>query len=74
MKTVHLQGIGSKPAKAVKELHIGDKVMWNYGYTSTVLDLMPSKTGKTIVAVLKSDDSGTVGNRKLGADRLVAIA
>ena len=74
MKFVQLQGIGRKPAKAVKELHIGDKIMWNYGYTSTVLDLIPSKTGKTIVAVLDENENGHVVNRKMGADRLVALA
>lgn len=74
MKSVQLQGIGRKPAKSVKELQRGDKIIWNYGYTSTVLDLIPSKTGKTIVAVLNENESGHVVNRKMGADRLVAIA
>ena len=46
--TVKLQGIYNKQeAKAVKELKTGDVIMWNYGYTSTVVDLIPSKTGKT---------------------------
>ena len=45
--TVKLQGIYNKQeAKAVKELKTGDVIMWNYGYTSTVVDLIPSKTGK----------------------------
>ena len=48
--TVKLQGIYNKQeAKAVKELKTGDVIMWNYGYTSTVVDLIPSKTGKTII-------------------------
>lgn len=43
--TVKLQGIHNKQeAKAVKELKTGDVIMWNYGYTSTVVDLIPSKT------------------------------
>ena len=47
--TVKLQGIYNKQeAKAVKELKTGDVIMWNYGYTSTVVDLIPSKTGKSI--------------------------
>ena len=37
--TVKLQGIYNKQeAKAVKELKTGDVIMWNYGYTSTVVD------------------------------------
>ena len=31
----------------------GDVIVWNYGYTSTVVDLIPSKTGKTITCMLK---------------------
>ena len=57
--TVKLQGIYNKQeAKAVKELKTGDVIMWNYGYTSTVVDLIPSK----------------IRERKMGAERLVAIA
>lgn len=75
MKTVKLQGIyGEQPAKAVKDLRPGDVIRWNFGYTSTVVDLIPSKTGKTITAMLRSTESGNVLPRKMGADRLVAIA
>ena len=60
--TVKLQGIYNKQeAKAVKELKTGDVIMWNYGYTSTVVDL-------------KSNQDGVVRERKMGAERLVAIA
>ena len=61
-------------AKAVKELKIGDVIMWNYGYTSTVVDLIPSKTGKTIACMLKSNQDGVIRERKMSAERLVAIA
>lgn len=72
--TVKLQGIyGKLPAKAVKELKIGDIIIWNYGYTSTVVDLVPSKTGKTITCILKSNKDGIVRDRKMGAETLVAI-
>ena len=74
MRYVQLQSIGKVPGKPVKDLQRGDVIMWNFGYTSTVLDLIPSKTGKTIVAVLKESASGNIVNRKMGADRLVAIA
>mgnify|MGYP007126692458 FL=1 len=73
--TVKLQGIYNKQeAKAVKELKTGDVIMWNYGYTSTVVDLIPSKTGKTFTCLLKSNQDGVVRERKMGAERLVAIA
>ena len=73
--TVKLQGIYNKQeAKTVKELKTGDVIMWNYGYTSTVVDLIPSKTGKTITCLLKSNQDGVVRERKMSAERLVAIA
>lgn len=72
-KTTHLQGIGSVPAKAAQDLQRGDIIRWNYGYTSTVLDLIPSKSGKTITAVLLENESGKTVERKLGAARLVGV-
>lgn len=74
MPTVQIQSIGKRPGKAVKDLKRGDVIMWNFGYTSTVLELIPSKTGKTITAVLHENASGKVVNRKMGANRLVAMA
>ena len=69
--TIKLQGIyNQQAAKAVKELKTGDVIVWNYGYTSTVVDLIPSKTGK----MLKSNQDGVIRERKMGAERLVAIA
>ena len=54
--TVKLQGIYNKQeAKAVKELKTGDVIMWNYGYVSTVVGLIPSKTGKIFTCLLKSN-------------------
>ena len=73
--TIKLQGIcNQQAAKAVKELKTGDVIVWNYGYTSTVADLIPSKTGKTITCMLKSNQDGVIRERKMGAERLVAIA
>lgn len=72
--TVKLQGIPGylkgTPVKAVKP---GDVIMWNYGYTSTVISTEASKTGKTYTVTLRSDDSGNISPRKMGADRLVVI-
>ena len=73
--TVKLQGIhGQQSAKAVKELKTGDVIVWNFGYTSTVVELIPSKTGKTITCMLKSNQDGIIRERKMNAERLVAIA
>ena len=72
--TVKLQGIhGQQPAIPTKELKVGDFVIWNYGYKSEVVEIIPSKTGKTITFMLKSLESGNVSARKMGADRLVVV-
>jgi len=74
-KTIKLQGLyGQQKAKPVKELKIGDVIKWNYGYTSTVVELIPTKTGKQITCMLKSDQDGEIRPRRMGSDRLVAIA
>lgn len=72
--TVKLQGIsGQQSAIPTKDLKIGDFIIWNFGYKSEVVEIMPSKTGKTITFMLKSLESGNINPRKMGADRLVAV-
>jgi len=73
--TVKLQGIhGQQAGTAVKNLKVGDVIIWNFGYKSEVVELLPSKTGKTITAILKSLESGNITPRKMGAERLVVVA
>ena len=72
--TVKLQGVsGWIKAKPAVELKPGDVIMWNYGYTSTVMAVTPSKTGKTVDVETVSNESDYHGTRKLGASRLVAV-
>ena len=72
--TVKLQGIsGQQKGTAAKDLKIGDVIIWNYGYKSEVVEIIPSKTGKTITFMLKSFESGNINACKIGADRLVVI-
>lgn len=74
-RTVKLQGIaGQQAGTAVKDLKIGDVLVWNYGYKSEVVELIPSKTGKTITAMLRSQQDGQIRPRKMGAERLVVVA
>ena len=70
---IRLQGTGWHDARPVRELKIGDMIEWNFGYTSEVLKLTPTKTGKQITVTMRSTDTGTIGDRRMGADRLVAI-
>ena len=72
--TVKLQGIyGQQPGTPTKKLKIGDVIVWNYGYKSEVVEIHPSKTGKTINFILRSLDSGEINPRKMGAERLVVV-
>ena len=72
--TIKLQGIhGEKKGTPTKNLLIGDVIIWNFGYKSEVVEIIPSKTGKTITFMLKSLESGNINPRKMGADRLVVI-
>lgn len=72
--TVKLQGIhGEQKGTPTKKLKVGDVIVWNYGYKSEVVEIIPSKTGKTITFMLKSFESGNISPRKMGADRFVVI-
>lgn len=72
--TVKLQGIcGEQKGTPTKKLKVGDVIVWNFGYKSEVVEIIPSKTGKTITFMLMSLESGNVNPRKMGADRLVVI-
>lgn len=69
---IKLQGIYTKQeAKEVKDLKIGDVITWNYGYKSEVVEMIPSKTGKTITVMLKSLSDGIVRSRKMKAATFV---
>jgi hypothetical protein len=72
--TVKLQGIsGNRAGIPTKNLKIGDVIVWNFGYKSEVVEINPSKTGKTIAFMLRSFESGEIKPRKMGADRLVVV-
>lgn len=72
MKKIKLQGIyGMQEAKEVKDLNIGDIITWNYGYKSKVVNMTPSKTGKTITLSLENLDDNIVRNRKMRSTTLV---
>ena len=72
--TVKLQGIyGQQPGTPTKKLKIGDVIVWNFGYKSEVVEIHPSKTGKTINFMLKSLESGEINPRKMGSERLVVL-
>lgn len=72
MEKIRLQGIYEmKEAKEVRDLKIGDIITWNYDFKSEVVDIIPSKTGKTFTMMLKSLQDGIVRKRKMKATTLI---
>ena len=74
INTVKLQGIcGQQEGTPTKNLKVGDVLVWNYGYKSEIMEILPSKTGKTITFTIKSLESGNISQRKMRADKLVVV-
>lgn len=74
MKTLHLQGIGKRPAILAKDLKPGMTIIWNYGYRSIVKEVELSKTGKTINLITISESNNQEYQRKHSAMSLIAVA
>lgn len=73
-RLIKLQGVyGHHKGTPAKELKIGDVLVWNYGETSEVVGMKPSKTGKTIVFQMKSTQDGEVRDRRMNAETLVVV-
>lgn len=72
MEYVSLQGIGKRPAKRVSDIQIGDVIIWNFGYKSTVKGIEVSKTGRTYHLTTISA-SGKEFRNLYHADRLLAV-
>lgn len=71
---IKLQGVyGHHKGTPAKELKIGDVLVWNYGETSEVVGMEPSKTGKTIVFQMKSTNDGEVRDRRMNVETLVVV-
>jgi hypothetical protein len=66
---VHLQGVGDVRGKPVREFQPGEFMGWNYGYAGQVQSIEPTKGGKMALVHFTSGPP-----RKMGLDRLVAIA
>ena len=44
---IRLQGIGCLPAIRAEELQVGDITVWNYGFKEEVIEIEPTKSGKS---------------------------
>lgn len=71
MKTIQLQSIGKRKATEAKNIKVGDTLIWNFGYTTKVLEIV-KETAHTII-IRSINESGKIYDRRLGKERLVAI-
>ena len=69
---VHLQYVGDVPGKPVESLKPGDRIMWNGGAMSTVVEVRP-KSASTVVLVEQSDKSAATYERVKRKGTLIAF-
>jgi hypothetical protein len=67
---MRLQGIGQVASRRASEVKIGDVLMWNFGFTSKVIDLR--KTAKSVIFTTENE-KGQVFTRKRAADSEVCV-
>lgn len=71
-KVVNLQGVGLHDAIPAKQLRAGMCIVYNFGISSEVISVMPTKSGKSISVVTLADD-GKEYTRKYRYGSLVAV-
>lgn len=69
--TIRLQSIGLVPATPAQNIKVGSKLLWNFGYTSEVIEIV--KTTAHTITIATKEASGTTYTRRLNKTRLVAI-
>lgn len=70
---VSLSGVGSVNARNASNLKKGDILMFNYGYTSRVESVTPSKTGKSVTVTTRSSISGEKYTKNYRSNALLGI-
>lgn len=68
IEVIRLQGYGLAHAKPAESFQVGDRMIWNYGETSTV-----TSKGKETAATITFELDGKY-NRKFKKTRLVAVS
>lgn len=75
-KTIHLQFVGEHPAVKASELKPGDVTVWNGGSKEKIINIQPSKTGKTLQAEIEYENfqgKKVKTTRRLNSNTLVGI-
>jgi hypothetical protein len=70
--TIQVQQVGKVQAKPAAQFKAGDQMVWNFGYTSTIL-AVASETKAFITYLLKDNKTSASHERRLKKTRLVAF-
>lgn len=70
---VSLSGVGNVNARNASNLKKGDILLFNYGYTSRVESVSPSKTGKSVTVTTRSSISGEKFTKTYRSNALLGI-
>lgn len=62
-----------RPGKHVRELRIDNTIHWRYGDTDVVVGLAPGQSADAITCQLRDPATGSVTEREMPADLLVAV-
>jgi uncharacterized ferredoxin-like protein len=73
--TVHLQGIGPVFAKPASDLVVGDRIMYNFGSTATVTNVVSASAAFLSVTVESNSrsDKGKAYTSRIKKTRLLAV-
>jgi hypothetical protein len=70
--TVQIQSVGRCNGKPAGQLQPGDTTIWNFGYTYTFVEFT-KETKSQVIAKLLSNKDGSIWEKRMGKDRLVAV-
>ena len=70
--TVQIQYVGRCNGKPAGQLQTGDVTIWNFGYTSTFVGFVKETKAQVIAQFANKD--GSTWQKRMGKDRLVAVA
>ena len=69
--TVQIQSVGYCKGKPAGQLEVGDVTIWNFGYTHAFVGF--AKETKAQVIAQFANQDGTIWEKRMGKDRLVAV-
>jgi hypothetical protein len=69
--TVQIQSFGRCSGKPAGELQPGDRTIWNFGYTAHFVRFVKETKAQVVAEFI--DPNGSLWQKRMGKDRLVAV-